>query len=347
MGDELRGSSALAFVPGLILGRTLAQMVLSSALNMDVASLSLPWPVFGTVLFAGVFLPLLIALLPLLRASRRTVREALDERGVAEQQSRFTSGLFGWLGQLRGAGRGVDRNLMLAFRNLFRRQARLFLSVRLLATGGAIFVSGFNVMAGFQVIPNTITNEQCWDVEIRLDEPALSSELTAIVEKVSGVSRVETWNMITTSIQNVGEINVTRTYPDQGHGSLSLSAIPPTTSMMIPPQITEGRWLDPEDTDTVVLPPSIRQTLPDVKVGDSVQLSVEDRPTTHSLRSVQAWRVIGITGGMGGSCPCVTQKGFEAASGRQDQANVVRMITDQQDRDARASIGQAAAARAA
>jgi putative ABC transport system permease protein len=72
-----------------------------------------------------------------------------------------------------------------------------------------------------------------------------------------------------------------------------------------------------------------------VKVGDSVQLSVEDRPTT--------WRVIGIASGMGGSCPCITQKGFERTSGRQDQANVVRIMTDQHDPDARVAIGQAAA----
>ena len=324
-------ATALAFVPGLFLGRTLAQMVLSSALNIDVASLSIPWWVLGTVILTGVFVPLLIAIPLLLRASRRTVREALDERGVAEQPGRLTTGLFSWLGRLRG----VDRKLMVAFRNLFRRQARLFLSVGLLATGGGIFVSGFNVMAGFQAIPYTIYNEQRWDVEIRLSEPVSSTELTAIVGNVSGVSRVETWNIISTSIQDAGEINVTRTYPDQGHGSLSLSAIPPSTSMLVPPQITEGRWLNPDDTDSVVLPPSIRQTIPDIKVGDSIELSVEDRPTT--------WRVIGIAGGMGGSCPCVSQIGFERASDRQDQANVVRIMTDQQDKDARVAIGQAAA----
>ena len=324
-------ATVLAFVPGMILGRTLAQMVLSSALNIDVVSLSIPWWILSTVILAGVLVPLLIAIPPLLQASRRTVREALDERGVVDQPGRITTDLFSWLGRLRG----VDRKLMVAFRNLFRRQARLFLSVGLLATGGAIFVSGLNVMAGFQAIPYTIYDEQRWDVEIRLGEPASSSELTAIVEKVAGVSRVETWNITTTSIQNVGEINVTRTYPDQGHGSLSLTAIPPATSMITPPQITEGRWLNPDDTDAVVLPPSIRQTMPDVKIGDSVQLSVEDRQTT--------WRVVGITGGMGGSCPCVTQEGLERASGRQDRANVVRIITNQHDKEARIAIGQAAA----
>jgi putative ABC transport system permease protein len=324
-------ATVLALVPGMILGRTLAQAILSSALNIDVASLSISWPVIGMVIVAGIFMPLLMALAPLLRASRRTVREALDERGVAERQGRITTGLFHWLGRLGRA----DRKLMLAFRNLFRRQTRLFLSVGLLATGGAIFVSGLNVMAGFQAIPSMISDEQRWDVEIRLDEPASSSDVAVVVEKVSGVSRVEGWNIITTSIQNIGEINVTRTYPDQGHGSLGLTAIPPSTSMLIAPQITEGRWLDPDDTDTVVLPSSIRQTMPDVMVGDSVQLSVEDRPTT--------WRVIGIAGGMGGSCPCVTQEGFERASDRRAQANVVRIMTNQHDKEARVAIGQAAA----
>ena len=324
-------ATALAFVPGMFLGRTLAQAMLSSALNIDVAGLSVPWEMFAIVILAGIFVPLLIAIPLLLRAGRRTVREALDEHGVAEQPGRITTGLLSWLTRLRN----VDRIIMGAFRNLFRRQARLFLSVGLLAIGGAIFVSGFNTMSGFRQIPYTIYDEQRWDVEIRLDQPASSSEVAAIVEKVSGVSRVEGWDIITTSIQNVGEINVTRTYPDQGHGSLGLSAVPASTSMLIPPPITEGRWLSPDDTDAVVLPVSILKTMPDVKVGDSVQLSVEDRPTT--------WRVIGLAGGMGGSCPCVTQKGYELASGRENQSNTIRIITDRHAQDARVSIGQAVA----
>src|SRR6185436_18780931 len=99
--------------------------MLSSALNIDVASLSISWQVIGMVILAGIFVPLLIALVPLMEASRRTVREALDERGVAERPGYLATELFSWLGRVRG----VDRKLMVAFRNLFRRQARLFLSV--------------------------------------------------------------------------------------------------------------------------------------------------------------------------------------------------------------------------
>ena len=323
-------ATALALIPGMVLGRTMAQAMLSSALNVDVVSLSVPWWVLGTVILAGVFVPLVVALIPLVQASRRTVRDALDDRGVVERQGRITTGFFGWLGQ-----RSINRTLMLAFRNLFRRQARLWLSVGLLATAGAVFVGAFNVMAGFQALPYTIYDEQRWDAEIRLEEAKSSAELLAIVEKIPGVSRVESWNIISTSIQNVGEVDVTRTYPDQGHGSMSLSAIPASTSMLNPPEIAEGRWLNLDDTDAVVLPPSIRQSMPELKVGDSVQLSVDDRPTT--------WRVIGIASGMGGSCPCVTEKGFAHASGQGGQANVIRIITDQHDTDARLDVGQVVA----
>ncbi len=45
-------ATALAFVPGLILGRAMAQAMLSSALNVDVASLSVPWWVLGTIILA-------------------------------------------------------------------------------------------------------------------------------------------------------------------------------------------------------------------------------------------------------------------------------------------------------
>src|SRR6266545_3450328 len=46
-------ATVLAVVPGIFLGRTLAQAMLSSAVNIDVASLSVPWQVNGMVILAG------------------------------------------------------------------------------------------------------------------------------------------------------------------------------------------------------------------------------------------------------------------------------------------------------
>lgn len=323
-------ATALAIIPGTSLGRALAQMLLSSALNIDVTSLSVPLSIYAITLAAGIGVPLLVALLPLLSASRRTVRAALDDRGVVDSQGGVTARFYSWLGRLRV----VDRTLLMALRNVFRRRARFLLSVGLLATAGAIFVSGLNLMAGFQAIPSTISLENRWDVEARLAALSETTKITNVVQQIPSVTKVETWNSVPTSVQYAGKTNVTRTYPDQGHGSLSLSAIPPRSSVLNPPSIQEGRWLSPDDTDAIVLPQTILKTLPEVKVGGYIQLPVGERLTT--------WRVVGIAEELaGGACPCVSQAGFEQATGRKGQANLIRIITNSHDKDSRVGIGEA------
>ncbi|MBA3757509.1 FtsX-like permease family protein [Candidatus Saccharibacteria bacterium] len=324
-------ATTLAFVPGIVLGRALADLLLKGALNIDVTSLSVPLWVYAVTGIVGIGVPLLLALIPLVRASRKTVREALDERGATDRPGRFTKRLYSWLGKLRG----VDITLLMAFRNIFRRQARFLLSVGLLATAGAIFVGGLNLRAGFQAIPKTITDQNSWDVGVRLREPAVAKQVTDIVGNVPGVTGVETWNTISTNIQYPGKVDVTRTYPDQGHGSLNLTAIPEVTSVFNPPKIIEGRWLAAGDTDAIVLPQSIRKSLPDMKVGDSVQLPIDDVLTD--------WLVVGIAQDLaGGACPCVSQVGFEQASGQQGHVNLIRIVTDRHDKQARIAAGQAA-----
>jgi putative ABC transport system permease protein len=97
-------ATALAIVPGVVLGRSLAQMILAGSLNIDITSLTVPWWAYGVVIATGIIVPLLISLVPLIQASRRTVREALDERGVDRQggtATRFST----WLSKLRGMNR--------------------------------------------------------------------------------------------------------------------------------------------------------------------------------------------------------------------------------------------------
>ncbi|MBE0447573.1 MAG: hypothetical protein IBX64_05675 [Actinobacteria bacterium] len=117
--------------------------------------------------------------------------------------------------------------------------------------------------------------------------------------------------------------------------TMSLTAIPPASSMLIPPPILEGRWLRADDTNAIVLPQTIRKTLPDIRVGNTIQLSIENCLTT--------WRVVGIAKELAGATsPCVSQAGFEKATGRPGQANLVRIVTDRHDKEARVTVGQAA-----
>ena len=323
-------ATAVAFVPGIVFGRALAENILTGALNMDVGSLSIPWWNYAAVIVLGIVLPLLMALVPLVRASRRTVREALDDRGVDPQGVGGTS-FYAWLGRLRG----MNRTLLMSFRNLFRRRGRLLLSVGLLATAGAIFVGGLNTMAGFQALPEILADTHRWDVEVRLEGLASATEVADMLAQIPGVSRVEAWTTVSTGVQYPGELNVTSTYPDQGHGSTNLMALPVDSALFNPPPVLEGRWLRPDDTDSIVLPQTMRKTLADVAVGDVVQLPIGDRLTD--------WRVAGIVKELGGAtCPCVSSAGFAQATGRPDQANLFRIVTDRRNPDTPIAVGQAA-----
>jgi putative ABC transport system permease protein len=322
-------ATALAFLPGMALGTALAQIVLTAALNMEVVNPVIPWWAYGTTIIVGIVLPLLMSLGPLVGASRKTVRDSLDYRGADSQGAAITR-FYTWIGKLHS----VDRIFLMALRNIFRRQARFLLSVGLLATAGAIFIGGLNTRAGFEAIPDTIINAQRWDVEVRLQEPASASELATTIRQVPGVSSTEAWNNVPTAIKYSEKTSVTSTYPDQGHGSLHLTAIPSKTSMFNPPPVPEGRWLLPDDTDAIVLPQAMRKTVPDVKVGDTIQLSIEERLTS--------WRVVGIAQELTGATNLyVPQAGFEQATGRPSQANVIRIVTDQHDPQSRTATAEA------
>ncbi len=290
---------------------------------------------YMVVVAAGIGVPLLFSLASLLKTSRTTVREALDERGVDRQgdiSTRFDAGL--------GRLRGLDRTVLMAFRNIFRRRARFLLSVGLLASAGAVFVAGMSTMAGFQAALDRDKELRRWDVDVRLaDIDQVSAvAVTNLVAEIPDVTRVEGWSILQTSVIPPGQrISVTRTYPDQGHGSLAVTVVPPDSSLIAPPPLLEGRWLRPSEKDAVVISQAgLTEGLRDIRSGDTIQLSIGGRPTS--------WLVVGIAdsvGGHGGGGIFITEAGFEGATGV-NQPNLLRIVTDNHDEETRTAVAQAA-----
>jgi putative ABC transport system permease protein len=146
---------------------------------------------------------------------------------------------------------------------------------------------------------------------------------------------VEAWTIVQTSIAQPGQMSVTRTYPDQGHGSMAVNVIPPGSSLMSPPPLLEGRWLHSGETGAVVINQAVRaDALPNVRSGDTVQLSIGGRPTS--------WRVVGISEFVfGGASVFVTAEGFTEATGA-NEPNVLRIVTDSHDEETRMAVANAA-----
>jgi putative ABC transport system permease protein len=323
-------ATVLALAPAILLGRVAVETFLGF-LGIEPASLAAPWWTYAVVLAAGLGLPPLMALLPLVKTSRTTVRAAIDHHGGGSKPSAAT-GVLARLGRLRR----LDRGLLMALRNTIRRPARFLLSVGLLASAGMVFVAGMSLSEGTEAVGDEQKAQRTWDVDVRLASPAALDEVTTMVRGVPGVSRVEAVNVAQTGVAGPGQIPVTRTYPDQGHGRVAVTALPAGTTTFTPPKLLEGRWLTPGETGAVVLNQVTRKnTVPGVRAGDTVQLIIGGKPTT--------WRVVGLArereGGGGGVY--TTAEGFAAATGQPRQANQLRITTNSHDEQSRNAVADA------
>ena len=319
-------ATALALPPALLIGRVLLDAVLGM-LGIDAVSLAPPWWTVPVVVAVGLGIPPLLALYPLTKASRITVRQAIDHHGTGVTTGPLTRVL-----TRLGTSRRVNRALVLALRNAVRRPARSLLAVVLLATAGTVFVAGMSLRDSMEAQTAAQNSSRTWDVDVTLAAPARSADVAPMVRQVAGVTGVEAWSLTPTAVAVPGRVPVTRTYPDQGHGRVGITAVPPGTTAP-PPALVTGRWLRPGERDAVVLGEVARKnTVPGVEVGDDVQLLLEGRPVTLRVVGVAREREAG---------GYVTAEGLAAALGRDQESNQLRITTTGHDEQTRADVARA------
>ncbi|WP_181698948.1 FtsX-like permease family protein [Nocardia sp. GTS18] len=326
-------ATAVALPVSALIGKKLVTNLLEM-LGIEAASLAAPAWTYAVIILVGLALPLLIALIPLLRASRITVRAAIDHHGGTNQPSRAT-------GLLAGLGRipGLNRGLIMALRNTFRRPARFALSVGLLAAAGMVFVAGMSLSSGVNAVTEQASAERIWDVEIQLAQPTSMDRVRDLLRPVADITHLEGMANAKTGVAGSDGVPLTRTYPDQGHGSVSVRAAPADATLLtLPKKIIDGRWLEPGETGSIVLNQITRNnTLPGVRAGDTVQLSVGGKYTT--------WQVVGIAEETGhGSGVYATAEGFAAAMGTSQLVNTLRIATTDHSEDTRGAVAMAVGA---
>jgi putative ABC transport system permease protein len=322
-------ATVLAIGAAIWAGRELAGRLLE-ILGIQPVSLAAPLWTYLVITLVGLGLPPLLALVPVVKASRITVRAAIDHHGAAVKPSAGTT-MLARLARLRR----IDRGLVLALRNTVRRPARFWLSVGLLACAGTVFVAAMSLRSGTQAREDEKTAMRYWDVEVQLAAPAEPSRVTGAIRQLPGIAATEVWTREHLGVAGPGQLPITRTYPDQGHGSLAINTIPADTRRP-PPDLVEGRWLNPNETGAVVLTKAARDaTVADLGAGDTVRLFIAGRPTT--------WRIAGIAADThsaeGGAY--TTAAGLAAATGTPQHVNRIRVITTGHDEHTRHSVAAA------
>jgi putative ABC transport system permease protein len=260
--------------------------------------------------FVALIVPLLAAMWPIYNSVRVTVREAITDYGIGgnarpKDKSVSKGALF------------LSRPMRLSLRNAFRKRTRLALTLITLVLGGAIFIGVYNLWASFDKTIQDIQGYFMADINISFGRYYRYDEVAAIAENIPGVSSVEGWTEYPGTLIS-----------DQKEeaGTQILFVAPPSTSTLIDPVITAGRWLTTGDENAIVIGNHLINIFPDLKVGDWLTIKIDDKETK--------WHIVGIYSITGNVNPPLLYVNYEYISqvvGAPGQVYSLRVLTDQHD----------------
>ena len=299
-------------VPLAMLGARGFASSIATLLNITLTDALPPAWVWGMQLLAGLCVPAAVAALPVWRACRVTVRDAIDRHGANAD----------WLG-------ASSARWPIALRNVMRRPSRLALTMALLAAGGAMFMTALNVSESWERTIAKVYDTRHYDVELRLHGPQ-SVALRESLAAMPGVRAVEAWGYSKAAFAQPGQIDISHAYPDRGHGAFAVMAPPPDTRLISFP-LRAGRWLQLGDREAVVLNHAAAAQQPGLKIGGEVLLSIEGQ-VTH-------WRLVGIVEEIGAAgIAYVSDQAFARQTGTERQARLLRVATAATDAEERAQM---------
>jgi putative ABC transport system permease protein len=256
---------ALGLPLGIYAGRRLASVVMRNQ-NIDAANLSIPGWLGLLLAAAGVGVPLLFALIPIVHATRRPVREALNDYGVSPPPT-----VRRWMPGSRVTAAFPAATL--GVRSSLRRKGRLMLTLGLLATAGALFIASLNILGAWRHSLIDARVERHADIEIQFSKPQPTAAAVGAVLGLPGTSQVESFSDEVAAPTRDDGLNITRTFPDGGHGSLRLHAVP-VESAFLNPVLQSGRWLSPDRPDGAVLNLQALAFFPGLELGDPIRVTV-------------------------------------------------------------------------
>jgi len=244
--------------------------VMSGWLNFFPA----PYPGYPVTLIqqaiVALIVPLLAAVLPIYNSVRMTVRETLSEYGLGGKTKPKKASVN--KGTLL-----IPRPMRLSLRNAFRRKARLALTLFTLILAGALFIGVFNLWASFAQVIDDLQGYITADINVYFNRAYRLDKVSEMALNIPGVSSVEGW------LEYSGILVPDET--DEAGQQIQFVA-PPSTSTLIDPIITAGRWLQPGDENAVVIGNHLLNMFPDLKVGDTLTIKVNEKETQ--------WHIIGF-----------------------------------------------------
>lgn len=262
----------VVFVPLAVLTSRSTAAFVANFINFEITDYAITSQIYALEFAAGLLLPCIAALYPILSGARITVREAIQQAGI--QSVQFGTGGFE---ALLNRMRGLPPIVLYAFRNIFRRKVRLAMATLTLSIAGAVFISVISVRASLLLTINEISTYWQEDIILGFPQSQPLDRLERIAVSIPNISVME------------GRLiyNAFRVRPDDSESTQQVNLFGiEVGSEFIQPALLSGRWLQPEDNRSVVVNIDLLELEPDVKVGDEITFRSGNRETT--------WKVVGI-----------------------------------------------------
>lgn len=285
---------------------------IAALLNLDIRDNAIPLYVPLIQICAGIIIPFAAAIVPVIRGSRISVRLALDNYGVTTKRAVANA----WMLKVSRIT-GKSEIFVLSIRNVFRQRSRLIMTCGLLAAGGAMFMTALNISEAWNKSLQHIYTQRLYDMEVRLNYAVPADSIVDRIKNIPGVRFAESWHSSSASFVKNNGYKITNTYPDKGHGSFMVQALPVPTRLL-DLTVTEGQWLYNKNSNDIVLNQSARVLSPGIKIGDQVTLLVDARPAR--------WNVIGFTNDFG--TPAIAYVSLDALKDQlqtSGEANVLKV----------------------
>ncbi len=260
----------LLAIPAAALGAWLLANKLAWLLNYEIADVQVPLSIIALEIGAGIIMPLLASAYPVHVAARITVREALSNMQAGSLRDDTTA-------RLRISLPGMPIAVLYATRSMFRRKARLALTIGTLTCGGAIGITLISTQASLFATLDQVAEYWQQDLTVIFNQPERVARVAVEATRVSGVRAVE---------QQPAALAVrSRSDGDSEERYAIFGVLPEST--LLRPTLVEGRWLTPDDRDAIVVNVAFLKHEPGLALGDQVALTIDGRTSD--------WRIVGVT----------------------------------------------------
>ncbi len=268
------GALLIGIMPAFFAARLAAQYV-AELINFNIYTDTFSVQIILIQFAIGLGAPLFAGLYPILSGVRITIREAISSNALSASGELGN----GFIDSVMARIYFLSRPLLLSLRNTFRRKGRLVLTLTTLTLSGALFISVFSVQAS--TLKTLTVANQYWnyDIEISLATSERLPEVEHVLADVPNITAYDGW-----AIERGRRL---RLDGREGNDFLIVGLDPQT--QMMHPTLVDGRWLQDDDMNAVVINSLLLRFEPDLAVGQMITIKMDGKETS--------WQIVGLLNG--------------------------------------------------